>query len=351
MPIRTVDGPLRSARFDGADAAEVALADGSNFLVVRRIDPPVTVYLFYPADILSEQKRAAAWPLVVLSIVGLVGVLVMGFFIARSIAQPIEQISAQAARIQDRPAPIDLVSGSREIRQLVRGLNDMFAALRASQALALEAEKGRLIKELAVGVAHEIKNPLQAIKLLIQMQPGLSAEDRRLLLNEITRIELASLELLSVESPARLKLEPLSLGKVVDETLDLLQQQLAHLKIGVSRELGAVPEVEGDPDRLKRVVMNLILNGAQAMPGGGELSVRLERRDGVVRFSVTDRGAGVPEDVRPRLFEPFVTTKGDGVGLGLFVTKRIVEGHRGRIGFDSAPGLTTFFFELPCPRS
>jgi signal transduction histidine kinase len=87
------------------------------------------------------------------------------------------------------------------------------------------------------------------------------------------------------------------------------------------------------------------------MPKGGALAVKLESSNGHVRFSVTDAGGGIPDAIRAKIFEPFVTTKGDGVGLGLFVTKRIVEGHRGTIGFDSRPGRTTFYFEVPCRAS
>lgn len=352
LPVDSIEKPLRAAAFRD-EFAEVALPDGSTFLVVRApcVVPgrnSAAVYLFYPGAILSDQKRKAVGPLAVLAGVGLLSVFVMGFLIARSIAHPIERISEQAGRIKDLQSPIDLPASGSEIRRLAEGLNGMLAELKASQAQAMEAEKGRLMKELAASVAHEIKNPLQAIKLLIQMQPGLQTDDKRMLLNEIVRIELASLELLSLESPAKPKLEPVPLGRVVEETLDLLQTQLEHLKIRVARDLQPVPEIEGDRDRLKRVVMNLILNGAQAMPRGGELGVGLQPSGAAVRFTVTDAGPGIPDAVRARLFEPFVTTKGDGVGLGLFVTKRIVEGHRGTIGFDSSPGRTTFYFEIPC---
>jgi signal transduction histidine kinase len=361
LPLEQIQRPLSGATFNEEDLAEIHLQVGGSFLVLRtRFDipqepgrPPLpsAVYLCYPSTILAEQKAKAAGPLAALSAAGLLTLFVLGFFIARSIAHPIEQISARAARIKDLPSPIEIPPSGGEIEQLARALNDMLSELKSSQARAVEAEKGQAIKTLAASVAHEIKNPLQAVKLLIQMQSGLAPEDKRMLLGEIARIELASLELLSVETPARPRQEPVALGSVVEETLDLLDAQLRHLKIRVSRDVAPVPELPGDPDRLKRVVMNLILNGAQAMPSGGDLEVRLGRSDGAVRFSVTDAGAGVPEDVRPKLFEPFVTTKGDGVGLGLFVTRRIVEAHGGRLGFDSRPGRTTFYFDLPCPTS
>jgi signal transduction histidine kinase len=348
LPVERVDGPLRAAAFVD-DVSHVALTDGTSYLVVRTpARESARIFLFYPGAILSDEKLRAVGPLVLLSSLGVLAVAGLGFLTARSLARPLESLSSQAARIKDLPSPLAPPSGSLEIRRLADALNAMLADLKAAQAQALEAEKGRLMKELAAGVAHEIKNPLQAIKLLIQIQASLPGEDKRMLLNEIVRIELASLELLSLEAPSRLKSERVPLGRVVDETLDLLGRQLEHLNVRVSRRLQDVPDVDGDPDRLKRVVMNLILNGAQAMPRGGELRVDLKPADGAVRFSVTDGGEGIPESVRGRLFDPFFTTKGDGVGLGLFVTRRIVEAHRGRIGFESRPGQTTFYFELPC---
>jgi signal transduction histidine kinase len=134
---------------------------------------------------------------------------------------------------------------------------------------------------------------------------------------------------------------------VVDDVLELMRRRLEHLGVRVEKSYAPVGEIKVDIARFKRCVMNLVLNGAQAMPAGGPLRVAVGPRDGRVRFSVTDAGAGVPADVGGRVFEPFVTTKQDGVGLGLALTKRIVEDHGGAIGYDTAPGGTTFWIELP----
>jgi signal transduction histidine kinase len=93
--------------------------------------------------------------------------------------------------------------------------------------------------------------------------------------------------------------------------------------------------------------MNLLLNGAQAMPSGGPLRIEVAPRNGKVRLAVADEGTGVPEGMGERVFDPFVTTKKDGVGLGLALTKRIVEEHGGAIGYDRAAKGTVFWIELP----
>ena len=115
----------------------------------------------------------------------------------------------------------------------------------------------------------------------------------------------------------------------------------------MERSFAAAAEVPVDVARFKRCVMNLVLNGAQAMPSGGPLRVAVGPRDGKLRFSVTDAGPGVPPEIGSRVFDPFVTTKQDGVGLELALTKRIVEDHGGAIGYDAAPGGTTFWIDLP----
>jgi signal transduction histidine kinase len=106
--------------------------------------------------------------------------------------------------------------------------------------------------------------------------------------------------------------------------------------------------VRADRDMLRQVLLNLVGNAYQAMPDGGELVVRVTERDGTVRVAVTDTGSGMDEDTRSRLFEPFFTTKARGVGLGLAVSKRIVEAHQGTIDVESVPGRgTTFTVGIP----
>lgn len=305
-------------------------------------------YLMYPSATVELEKSKATGPLLVLAGIGVVCVVVIGFLIASGLARPIEEVSKKAREIgEGREQEIGAKGGSKEIRELVSALDRMLAKLKESQQKLVEAEKAQVIRELAASVAHEIKNPLQAIKLLIEMEPNIAGSDRELLLNEIKRIELASLELISMAGPTRLVKEKVRLDLLADDTLKLLRRQLDHLKVRVEKRFVAAPELQLDADKIKRAVMNLILNGAQAMPQGGTLQVAIENGGGVARFSVTDQGPGVPEAVRPKIFEPFVTSKQDGVGLGLYVTKKIVEEHDGRVGFDSQPGRTTFWIELP----
>jgi len=192
-------------------------------------------------------------------------------------------------------------------------------------------------------VAHEIKNPLSAMKMTVQMlKAEKPAPEHDVLLREIERLDLAASEL-SLAGPGPLMKAPCALDQVATEVMELLKPQLAHLGVRVDRRDGAVVPVSGDVNRLKRAVMNLVLNGAQAMAQGGILTVAVEGP----RLSVTDTGPGIPASIRERIFEPFVTGRQDGVGLGLALTKRIVEDHGGRIGFETSDKGSRFWMELP----
>lgn len=345
-PVNFEYGASRYLRLGTTEYFAVRVRAGDEVVQGQKV--PKDAYLMYPATAVELEKSRATVPLLVLAGLGVVGVVVIGFLIASSLARPIEEVSKKAREIgEGRRQEIGAAGGSKELRELVGALDRMLARLQESQQKLVEAEKAQVIRELAAGVAHEIKNPLQAIRMLIEMEPNIAASDRELLLNEIERIELASLELISMAGPTRMQMQKVRLDLLADDTLRLLRGQLEHLKVRVERRYAARPELLLDAGRMKRAVMNLILNGAQAMPQGGTLEIAIENGGGVARFSVTDQGSGVPESVRPRIFEPFVTSKQDGVGLGLYVTKKIVEEHRGRIGFDSRPGRTTFWVELP----
>ena len=142
-------------------------------------------------------------------------------------------------------------------------------------------------------------------------------------------------------------MEKVDLNALAGEVLDLLHPQLDHLSVTVEKRLAGAQEVCIDRNVFRRAIMNLVLNGAQAMPQGGRLEVGTARENGRVRFFVKDCGPGITEEQADRLFEPFYTTKEGGIGLGLAVTKRIVEDHGGKVGFSTSKEGTTFWADLP----
>ena len=309
-----------------------------DYVYRARMGPEHELIMIYQADVVSAEKRSAVLPLAGVAALGLALVLALGLVTAGALARPLERVAAQAKAL---PAgEVSRVGGGAELDHLVDAMNRMLADVRRAERLGV-------MGQMAAGVAHEIRNPLSSIKMTVQMlrEGAKEAEPYDVILREIERLELIAAELTGASQP--LRKEAVRLDSVVEDVLELMRRRLEHLGVRVEKSFAPAPEVQVDVARFKRCIMNLVLNGAQAMPSGGPLRVAVAPRDGRIRFAVTDAGAGVPAEVGSRVFEPFVTTKQDGVGLGLALTKRIVEDHGGAIGYDSAPGATTFWIELP----
>jgi signal transduction histidine kinase len=220
---------------------------------------------------------------------------------------------------------------------------------------ALEAEKLKDVVTLAAGMAHEVKNPLAAIQTFAEFIPerhqdaGFAKRLHEVLLTEMKRILGLVQEVLDFAKPKPPRWEAVELGGLVSSTVNFLSSEILKRRIQWSvggRHDGAV--VRADPDQLRQVLINLIQNAAEAMPEGGTLTVTTERVEGAVEVAVTDTGKGIPGEFLRRIFDPFVTTKSHGTGLGLAMVQRIVQAHGGTIRVSSPPGQgTTFKVTLP----
>jgi len=205
----------------------------------------------------------------------------------------------------------------------------------ASERSVLRARTRALLRLLA-SVAHELRNPLGAIRTLAQSlgrAEGPDDEPLRLIAAEAERLGLVVEGLRSVGQPVRTVRELVAPDRAVEQVAALLRHQLAHRRIDLSVDLGAPDaRVEADPTQLKQVVLNLVQNAAEAMPEGGAVRLR-SSGDGLDgwRLSVEDEGPGVPDAVRRRLFEPFFTTKAKGLGVGLYLSRQLVAAHGGRL--------------------
>ncbi len=219
----------------------------------------------------------------------------------------------------------------------------------------LRADKLATIGELAAGAAHEIRNPLTAIKSSLQYLEGKSRDEtaRKLLgtaLEETGRIEEILSGLLSFSRPSEIKKERHDLVESLEESLDLIAFQARKQKVTIVREFAQPAlHVSGDRSQLKQLFLNLFLNSLQAMPQGGELKIEVGRAEGNdLLVTVTDTGEGIAEDNLDRVFDPFFTTKKGGTGLGLSICYGIVRSHDGNIEVRSRPGRgTTVLTKLP----
>jgi len=226
-----------------------------------------------------------------------------------------------------------------------------------------QTERAAVIGRLTQSVAHEIRNPLNVINLSIDHASSCYApEDEgrrkqftRLLASikdEIERLNRLVSDLLNYGRPARLSVEPLDLRKLTEETLALVQPQADVQGVDVTLDDDGSPaEILGDRERLKSFISNLAINALQAMPNGGHLSAHLARNDGMVELRLADTGIGISEEAVGKIFEPYFSTKQAGFGLGLAVTKKIIEEHQGTIDVQSALNRgTTFTVKLPAAK-
>ena len=209
----------------------------------------------------------------------------------------------------------------------------------------LRADQLAMVGQLAAGVAHELRNPLTAVKGLVQINLkeansyGLPAEDLRVIEQEIRRMERTLQSVLDFARPARPERHRLSLTLLIEQTLTLIRGRAEKQKVGLRFVPPTTPIlVEGVEDQLQQLLLNLALNALDMMPRGGSLEVEIRAsQQGKVEIRVSDTGAGNSQSLLPCIFDPFVTSKESGLGLGLPVSRRIAEDHGGNLTASNRP--------------
>ncbi len=260
-----------------------------------------------------------------------------------------------------------------ENARLYADLKALFEEREQAQAQLLQMEKMAALGRLGASIAHEINNPLQAIQGCLTLadeeiaEQGLFVAPERvqeylhIADTEIDRISDIVRRMRDFYRPARRGIEPTRLPALLEGVLALTRKQLEHARVRVEREVAAdLPLIEANPDHLKQVILNLVLNAVDAMPSGGALRLRAaldtlhieEAQVAAVRLEFEDTGVGMDEETLVRLYEPFFTTKSDGSGLGLSISYSIIRAHHGEIHVTSAPGEgTRFTLLLPVAQS
>jgi len=209
------------------------------------------------------------------------------------------------------------------------------------------AERLKTLGEMAAGMAHEVKNPLAAIRSSAQMLSGrLSGKDAELasiVVSEVDRLNRVVNEFLDYARPAPLKREPVLLSELLESCLELLAPVIKQAGVEVRRTHPQNEHrVSADPSQLRQVFLNLLLNAVQATHAGGEILLDIKQEGDYTRVSVRDTGPGIPADKLRQVLEPFYSTKPGGTGLGLPIAQRIVSEHGGRLEIScaSSPGTT-----------
>lgn len=339
---------------------DVSPLRGSNKVVAELVTA-------YPLSSIGSVRRRSMAVIALVSTCAFLLFVPVSLQLARRVVQPMNALMSGVKRVEGGDLNTHITPlGSDEIYTLAESFNRMTDALRArdaeirlNQDQLIESGKLAAIGELAAGVAHEIGNPLAAISGYIQLlKDSPTAPKSRHFLEEMEKevgfIDSTIRELLNFSRPAKTEEDLVPLNSVVDECLRMLSFHKAARGTLVEKKFDENnPRVLGSRKELMQAALNLALNGLQAMPNGGKLTISVESGvasipRGMAAISVRDTGEGIPPEAMGKIFDPFFTTKRAGTGLGLSITYRIVQRHQGEIKVDSsAGGGTTFIMLLP----
>ena len=296
------------------------------------------------------------------------GVLVIALALAVIIGwrftRPINELVVAARRVAAGKLDFQVdINRPDEMGELATTFNEMIVGLKSKRELEEklnQAERAAVIGRLTQSVAHEIRNPLNVINLSIDHASTRYApedEARRgqflrilsTIKDEIARLKHLVNDLLNYGRPAQLAVATVDVRKLVSETMSLVRPQADEQGVTITvEEPGQPAEVVGDRERLKSCLSNIAINALQAMPNGGRLATRVAQSNGYIEIDVSDTGIGISEESLAKVFEPYFSTKQAGFGLGLAVTRKIVEEHHGSIEVKSQVNQgTTFIVRLP----
>jgi signal transduction histidine kinase len=300
---------------------------------------------------------------------GLLG-LFLGIVISRSITRPIYELVLKVRGATEREEIVQNVEIANEseleqlghsVRLLIENIHQTNEELARSQQLLIRSEKLATAGQLAAGIAHEIRNPLTTVKMLtFALEEELSPrddrrKDLRMIIGEIERMEGVLQSFLDFARPPEPEFTRMTLTQTIEHALALLHPEIRKREIHPSLDIPHDITICADRSQVSQVLINLLMNAIDAMPDGGDLRLTVRpvasppaEAKPMVEIGITDTGTGIPDDLFPHLFDPFVTRKDGGTGLGLSIAHKIVETHGGWIEAKNNPnGGATFTVTLP----
>jgi signal transduction histidine kinase len=290
--------------------------------------------------------------------------IALAYLFIRSVTKPAASLLEATRRLKSGDLDFRVEGLRDEFGEVASSFNEMSRALKKHMQEKHKAEQMKMVGMMAAGLAHEIKNPLAGIKVSIEVlseDSSLSEDDRSVMsgvIKEIRRIEVLIKGLLEFARPSKPQFRFVNVASVLDNAIKFsLKPRSSNgsangIKI-VKEYDESLPEIVADPIQMQQVFMNLFLNASAAMPDGGSLTVRAasDYENGTLEVVVSDTGKGISEKDMVKIFEPFFTTRSKGTGLGLAVSKQLIEQHGGTIAAETnAAGGATFRVVLPASQ-
>jgi signal transduction histidine kinase len=377
----------RQRQPDAARRADERLAE----ILEKKVLEPCRSLRHYNTDQIAQSDvenqtivQKLRWGLLVVGVGLPLGGLIVGYVVAQSLRHSIYQLSV---RIRDAAGRLNRELGSvtveeegdlpdlhRQMQGVTEEIEQMVKQLQQREREVLRAEQLAAVGQVAAGVAHELRNPLTSVKMLVQTaleeRPGaaLSRNDLGVIEQEVRRMEQCIRQFLEFAKPPKSQRRKADLTEVIRRAMALVEGRAHRQRVHLHADLPSAPVyLDIDPDQIHQVVVNLILNSLDALPRGGDVQIVLSLASadgdgrkvngegaeaGVVIVTVKDTGPGIAPAIMDRLFEPFVSSKESGLGLGLSICKRLVEAHGGTIeGHNRPTGGAEFRFIVPLDRS
>jgi signal transduction histidine kinase len=297
------------------------------------------------ADPGPQHRRWLLAALVLLALLSLAATLATSL----SLAHGVEEIKRGLGRIESDLGH-NLPEREGELGEISRAVNRMIRHRQKLEAELHREDRLRSMGRLVAAVAHEVRNPLNGIRLsaqLLERQAGEGRQQVGAIIEEVDRLDRLVRELLIFEKSRSAKVEVQSLNAAIDGAWNLLRAQA--LERGVSLEVDRTEDVPAlfDAAALRQVLLNLMLNGIEAMPDGGRLTARMGAKSAWAEIRLANSGKPLAADVQEHLFEMFYSTKSEGAGLGLAVSRELTRSMRGTLEYDAAEADPTFVIRLP----
>lgn len=337
----------------------VALTDGTYLHAAVNLAPhglatdPRVLHILYPKDDLRLARWQAAYPSLVVGSLALVVVAGLATAIARRMSRPILELRQQLGRlVRGDFQPLAVPSRNDELSDLVRSANSLGEQLDEMQRVIKRSERLALLGQLSGGLAHQLRNSVTGARIAVQLHQrhcaGQDAESLEVALRQLTITESHLQRFLSVGRPSAPRQIACDLRQLIAEVAALVTPACKHQRVTLelANDDGDV-SLLADAEQLRQMLMNLVLNAIEAAAPGGWVRIELEESPALVRLRVLDSGAGPSAAVAERLFEPFVTGKPEGIGLGLPVVRQIVAAHDGKVRLLAG---TPTCFEVTLPR-
>jgi signal transduction histidine kinase len=305
--------------------------------------------------------RRVGTGLAFLGLCGSAAGLIAGLGVSRSVVRSIEALGGSVQSLNESLAEGTVpTQPASEFQELIHAMSEvqvktegMVTELQRSRETAARADQLSAVGQLASGIAHELRNPLTAIKLLadttVERGESMTPAEVAMIRDEAARMEQMLQTFLDFARPARLIRDRVDAVAEAQQAIDIVRPRAERVGVTIKHRIGSAVDLLADRQQLRQVLLNLLINAIDAQPGGGEIVVRIgPSAGGEALIEVADRGDGIRPEIQQRLFEPFVSSKETGIGLGLAVSQRIVNSHGGRITAENRPdGGATFRIRLP----